>query len=77
MTQQHEIATDALASERYIQEVTDLHEQITWLRAEKRILSDVNKALSAENEHLTTLAEQRRLDLVKCRENMRGIRRHK
>ena len=47
-------------------------------------LTEVNKALStevadlfAENARLAELAEQRRLDLVECRENMRGIRRHK
>jgi len=34
-------------------------------------------ALKFEVLRLRELAEQRRLDLVECRENMRGIRRHK
>ena len=34
-------------------------------------------ALKFEVIRLRELAEQRRLDLVECRENMRGIRRHK
>jgi len=34
-------------------------------------------ALKFEVLRLAELAEQRRLDLVECRENMRGIRRHK
>ena len=33
--------------------------------------------LKFEALRLLELAEQRRLDLVECRENMRGIRRHK
>ena len=36
-----------------------------------------NVRLQFEAKRLRELSEQRSLDLVKCRENMRGIRRHK
>ena len=88
MTQQHTIATAALTDRQMAEEMEAingrLRARIIDLSLQVDALRDVNKALSAENDRshfeakrLRELAEQRRLDLVECRENMRGIRRHK